>query len=256
VVRVLVAIPVFNEARYVRGVLEQVLRHGRDVLVVDDGSTDGTAAILDQMPRVALIRHASNRGYGRSLIDAFEYASSQSHDWIITLDCDDQHKPAQIPEFIRHAARDDADIISGSRYLRPTNNDTPAPAARRKINRRITRLLNRTLGLALTDAFCGFKAYRVAAVEPLPLTEEGYAFPIQFWIQAAHHRLRIRELPVARIYHDPSRTFGGVLDDPEARLAHYLDVFRAELAVVGQLDSNCTSPCAGLVGDVLEMPGG
>jgi dolichol-phosphate mannosyltransferase len=227
---VLVAIPVFNEEQYVAGVLSEVLRLTDDLLVVDDGSTDGTAGIVDRTAGIAVLRHAENRGYGRSMIDSLDYARRQKYDWVITIDCDDQHEPARIPAFIERAERGDVDVVSGSRYLAAMPGDTAAPADRRQINAQITRMLNSTLDLSLTDAFCGFKAYRVEAVRRLSLSISGYAFPLQFWAQAASAGLRICELPVPLIYLDPQRHFGGQLDDPGSRLRHYLEVFQAELA--------------------------
>lgn len=241
--RTLVAIPVFNEFAYVADVISRVRAYTPHILVVDDGSTDGSGRILDRTPGIELIRHDRNRGYGRSLIDAFAHAEAAGYDWVITLDCDDQHEPARLPDFLSRIAADDADIISGSRYLAEFDDNTPAPADRRTINRRITRLLNRSLGLNLTDAFCGFKAHRVAALSRMTLTVDGYAFPLQFWVQAAHHQHRFCELPVARIYHDPSRHFGGALDDAHSRYAHYLEVFRAELARVRRCDRIHSMPC-------------
>ena len=127
--------------------------------------------------------------------------------------------------------------------------NTPPPDDRRRINHRITRLLNEKLGLDLTDVFCGFKAFRVSALERLSLSVPGYAFPLQLWVQAACQDLRICELPVHLIYHDPTRHFGGRLDDPEARLQHYLEVFEAERRIVSAAGENrrviCDSlPCA------------
>jgi len=227
--RALVAIPVFNEERYLSRVLAQVLRLTDDVVVVDDGSTDATAEILRRMPRIGVIHHPSNLGYGQSLMDAFQYARQHRYEWVITMDCDDQHEPARIPAFIERAERDNADIVSGSRYLTEIPGNTAAPADRRRINRTVTRMINKLLGLPLTDAFCGFKAHRVSAMERLCLSVQGYAFPLQFWVQAARHGLRVCELPVRLIYHDPSRHFGGRLDDPASRLQHYVDVLLAEL---------------------------
>jgi dolichol-phosphate mannosyltransferase len=227
--RVLVAVPVFNEARYVLGVLSDLKPLGHDILVIDDGSTDETRSLVRKVPGIAVIRHPENRGYGQSLIDAFGYADDRGYDWIITIDCDDQHEPARIPLFVERAQRDDIDIISGSRYLIQLPGSTSAPEDRRRINEKITRMLNRVLGLSLTDGFCGFKAYRVSKVARLPLSIPGYAFPLQFWVQAVHHGLRICELAVPLIYNDPNRHFGGLLDDPDSRLEHYLKVFRAEL---------------------------
>ncbi len=228
--RVLAAIPVYNERRYVSGVLSRVLRFLDDVLVVDDGSTDGTDGILATFPRVNVIRHSTNRGYGQSLMTALEFAQRRGYDWIITLDCDDQHEPARIPAFVERAERDDLDVVSGSRYLLRMAGNAAAPADRRRINSAITGMLNHALGLSLTDAFCGFKAYRVAALGRLSLSVAGYAFPLQFWVQAVYHGLRVCELPVRLIYNDPARHFGGELDDPASRLMHYLEVLNGELA--------------------------
>ena len=223
--RVLVAIPVFNEERHVSRVIAEVGRFADDILVVDDGSTDGTGDILSSTPGVIIIRHPENRGYGRSLIDAFQFARRADYDWLITLDSDNQHEPARIPAFIDRAQQGDVDVVSGSRYLVDLPGNTAAPEDRRQINRRVTRMLNRILGLSLTDAFCGFKAYRVSALSRLSLSVAGYAFPMEFWAQAAAAGLWICELPVPLIYNDPNRQFGGRLDDPDIRLRHYIDVF-------------------------------
>lgn len=226
--RYLVAIPVYNESRYLRSVIEQVRPHTRDILVVDDGSTDETPRLLDSWPNLARLTHPENRGYGQSLIDAFRFAHCRGYDWVITMDCDAQHEPAQIPAFVE-AARRAADVISGSRYLVQYAGDSPPPEDRRRINHLITDLLNQLLGLKLTDAFCGFKAHRVSAMKRLRLDEPGYAFPLQFWVQCVRAGLRIEEIPVRRIYLDASREFGGTLDDPAARLQHYLHVLMNEL---------------------------
>ncbi len=226
--RTLVAIPVYNEEQYVCRVLAKVLNYAEDVLVIDDGSTDRTVATLPKLP-VDVIRHGRNQGYGRSLQDAFAWADLRGYDWVITMDCDEQHEPAAIPEFIAAARENTADIISGSRYLAPEGSGDSPPPDRRAINTTITHEINERLGLRLTDAFCGFKAHRVESLRKLRLTEQGYAFPMQLWVQAVAQRLRIREIPVKLIYNDPNRSFGGPLDDPENRLRHYRRVLHCEL---------------------------
>jgi len=238
--RFLLAIPVFNEQQYVRGVLQRVMAHVPDVLVVDDGSTDDTPSILAEHAGLHVLRHPTNLGYGRSLTDAFGFAIRAGYDWLITMDCDDQHEPAHIPQFIEAARLDDADLISGSRYLPDLRAPVPgadvgpdghgaAPPDRRRINVRITRRLNRVLGLEITDAFCGFKAYRTARLRDLRITEPGYAMPLQVWVQAARSGWRIRELAVPLIYVDLQRGFGRGLDDPEARYRYYVGVLEEEL---------------------------
>ncbi len=227
--QVFVAIPVFNEQRYVTRVLDEVRRYADDILVIDDGSTDQTPLLLARQP-VDVIRHATNRGYGRSLIDVFRWSTCYKYDWLITMDCDEQHEPARLPDFFAAIGDTEADVISGSRYLGSDRCGDPPPPDRREINATMTELVNDRLGLSITDAFCGFKAYRVEALKKLELDEGGYALPLQFWVQAAANDLRIVELPVRLIYNDPNRSFGGPLDDPVHRLRHYRQVFEAELA--------------------------
>lgn len=242
---ILIAIPVYNEQQYVSSVLQEVRRYATgDVLVIDDGSTDQTPLLLARQP-VEVIRHARNRGYGQSMIDAFRWAQCYRFDWLITMDCDLQHEPASLPDFYAAIRRDDADVISGSRYLVQDRESDLPPPDRRAINARMTRLINDRLGLALTDAFCGYKAYRISAVRKLTIGESGYALPLQFWVQSAAHGLRVTEVPIRLIYHDPNRSFGGPLDDPDHRLAHYQRVFEAELAKFpGYQQASCCAPCA------------
>ena len=229
--KVLIAIPVHNEERYLASILEQVRRYARgcSILAIDDGSTDQSPEVLRQYPDVVVLTHEHNRGYGKTMADAFEYADQGGYDWVITLDADEQHDPARIPDFIRMAAADDCDIISGSRYMKEESSYEQVPGDRRQVNYLITVLLNNVLHLCMTDSFCGFKAYRVAGLRRLRLTVAGYAFPIQFWVQAVRAGLRIREIPIKLIYHDPTRRFGGALDDATIRLRHYIEVLVSEL---------------------------
>ncbi len=236
--RFLTALPVFNEAAHVERVLDEVLRFTPDVLVVDDGSGDGTSEIL--AARVArrgdirVVRHPANAGYGAALATAFRETLDGPWDGLVTIDCDGQHQPRLIPEFVAAAADParPADIVSGSRYLRRFAGDSLPPVARRRINAEITSEINGRLGLELTDAFCGFKAYTRRALERLHVTESGYAMPLEVWVQAAAAGLTIVELPVPLIYLDLARSFGGALDDAATRLAYYRRVLdRAEAAV-------------------------
>ena len=227
--RILLAIPVFNEAKYIESVLSKATTFARDILVIDDGSTDDTPKLLAQQ-NVEVIRHAENRGYGRSMRDMLRWADFDGYDWLITMDCDEQHEPAAIPSFIEAIERDDADVISGSRYLKTQTGDDAPPADRREINQRISSELEERLGLVVTDAFCGFKAYRISACRTLSFDVNGYEFPMQFWVQAVAEGLRIKEIPVRLIYNDPSRSFGGPLDDSTNRLESYRAVMHLELS--------------------------
>ena len=229
--RLLTAIPVHNEEKYLAGVLREVARHADEILVVDDGSTDGTPELLGQFPGIRVIRHPRNLGYGAGLNTAFRHAIDAGFDGLITLDCDGQHEPALIPELASRLA--EAQIVSGSRYLRVFDPKQRPPEARRRINVEVTRWLNECLGLNLTDAFCGFKAYRRSALEVFDITDFGYAMPLQVWVQAVQHGLSILEIPVPLIYLDEERAFGGSLDDSTYRLNHYRRVLQDALSRAG-----------------------
>lgn len=225
----LTALPVFNEVQYVDGVLDEVLRHSPHVLVVDDGSSDGTAACLARRSDIRIVTHAENRGYGAALASAFDYATRHDYEVLVTIDCDGQHQPRLIPDFV--AASERADIVSGSRYLARFPGDSVPPVERRRINHLVTEEINSRLGLKLTDAFCGFKSYRTCALRKLHITEMGYAMPLELWAQAALAHLSIIELPVPLLYLDAKRSFGGALDDANTRLEYYQLVLNRSLAV-------------------------
>ena len=227
--RVLTTLPVFNEVNSVNSVLDQVLTYSDTVLVVDDGSTDGTADRLGKRNDILVETHPANRGYGAALITAFHYAVDHGFDILVTIDCDGQHEPQRIPEFVEACQREGTGIVSGSRYLKQFAGDSEPPRQRMEINRQITGLMNERLGLELTDAFCGFKAYQVEALTRMTLKEPGYAMPLELWVQAVCLGLKVVELPVPLIYLDEKRSFGGSLDDGQHRLKYYLEVINRSL---------------------------
>jgi len=250
--RMLTALPVYNEVGHVAAALDGALTYSDEVLVVDDGSTDGTSALLAARDDIHLVSHPRNRGYGAALRSVFDFACRGGYDVLVTIDCDGQHQPQLIPRFVEVLLGGDGgepiDVVSGSRYLRRFPGDSQPPPQRRRINRLITEELNRRLGWNLTDAFCGFKAYRTAALARISVTETGYAMPLEFWVRAARLGLKIVELPVPLIYLDEKRSFGGALDDGETRLAVYRQVLQRSLA---ESRRQAVAPCSygGVVGE-------
>lgn len=221
-------VPVFNEVQSLRRVMEAIrANHDGGILAVDDGSTDGSTAILAQMPYIMTIRHQTNMGYGSAIIDGLSYALDNGYDFAVTMDCDEQHEPGMIPRMFSESP--DVDVLSGSRYLAETKADDAPPPDRMSINKTITTELNSITGYNLTDSFCGFKRYRVGALKRLRLDEAGYAMPLQFWIQARHFGLTVAEIAIPRLYKNLNRTFGEGLDNPERRLAYYRSTIEREL---------------------------
>ncbi|MEQ1825053.1 MAG: glycosyltransferase family 2 protein [Pirellula sp.] len=244
--RWLAALPVYNEEAYVNQVLDQVLKYSPDVLAVDDGSNDGTSEILDRRTDIAVIHHGKNRGYGAALKTAFQYAIDEGYEIVVTLDCDGQHQPKRIPRFV--AACQHADIVSGSRYLKKYDGDSVPPAQRLFINKQVTKSINDLFRWNLTDTFCGFKAYRTKALEKLEISVEGYAMPLELWVQAAMLGFRVIEVPVPLIYLDANRSFGGTLDDGSVRLAYYNKVIDESIQTMlrrGYELPNAASNCCG-----------
>ena len=220
--RFLTALPVYNECRHVTSVLDEVVKYATDVLVVNDGSTDCTRKFLADREDVDVVVHPENRGYGAALQTAFDYAIVHRYDVVVTIDCDGQHEPQRITQLVEQCRH--ADIVSGSRYLHIPRSTEEVPADRRQINQIVTAELNERLGLNLTDAFCGFKAYRTRSLAQLTLTETGYAMPLELWVQAACRGLKIEEVAVPLIYLDEERSFGGALDAANVRLDYYRQV--------------------------------
>jgi glycosyltransferase involved in cell wall biosynthesis len=225
--RILTAIPVYNEERHLEKVLSKVRRYSPETIVVNDGSTDRTAELLASQRDIKVITHQLNKGYGAALISAFRHAADVGADILVTMDCDGQHEPARIPVLLE--AIHNVDIVSGSRYLRAFRKNDVAPEDRQRINQIVTAELNEALSLNLTDAFCGFKAYRVAAFSRLNITETGWGMPLQLWVQAAWAGLRIKEIGVPRVYLDANRAFGGTLDNADERLTYYRRVIAAAI---------------------------
>lgn len=224
----LIVIPIFNEVSTIKNLLEHLLdmvSKDEHILVIDDGSTDGSSQILSSYPNISKITHPRNQGYGASLIDGFNFAKVKEYQLVITLDCDFQHRPELIPVFKTEIAY--LDILSGSRYINgiPSN----VPKDRVDINGIMAKLINDYTGFNITDAFCGFKAYKVKALRKLNLTEKGYGLPIQLWIQARKANLKIKEYPVSAIYCDRRRNFKGQFEDAQHRLKYYKRIFFEEL---------------------------
>src|SRR5262249_19188937 len=137
--RAVVIVPLFNEEETVAEVLAEVRRYTTaEILVVNDGSTDGSGRVLERSgPGVRVITHAQNEGYGQSLIDGFGYAAGNHFEVAVTIDCDRQHEPRLIPRFLE--AVQAFDIVSGSRYHPEAPGDQdPPPPDRLQINREVT----------------------------------------------------------------------------------------------------------------------
>ena len=225
----LLAIPIYNEKKTIPSLIKQTLANLPEqvhrVVCIDDGSTDGSAEVLDEEARrhsnIEIVHQAQNGGYGRSILTSLEIGRARGYTHVITMDCDLQHRPEDLIRFVQEPM--DIDLVSGSRYMPESQSQGHAPGDRMEINGRITALLNSRYNWNLTDSFCGFKRFRLAKIDPSVFSETGYAFPMEFWAYARTQKLTIHEIPVSRIYTTDNRTFGEDLDRKRRRYRYYLE---------------------------------
>ncbi|WP_135825315.1 glycosyltransferase family 2 protein [Halorussus ruber] len=197
---VVVGIPAYNEENAVGSTVLAVKRWADDVVVVDDGSTDRTPAIVEQAD-VTVLRHERNRGKGAAVRTLFAHARRTDCDALVMLDADGQHDPADIPTLARPVVEEDADMVIGSRYLdRDPGDETP-------VYRRLGQVVldyctSRVTGSDLTDTQSGFRAFSPEALEALSLTTDGMGVESEMIDSATSEGLDITERPIDARYDD------------------------------------------------------
>lgn len=207
----MVVIPAFREPTMVGGVVTAIRPRVDLVVVVDDGSGDGTREAAERAGAVVL-SHRVNRGQGAALMTGIQYARLRGADIILTMDADGQHDPDEIPAMVAPLLKGDADIVLGSRFLRSGD---LVPLSRRILLRCATLFTRVTTGLKLTDTHNGFRALSRHAASTIKLTQDRMAHASEILEQVADHDLRYVEVPVTIRYTDYSKAkgqgaFGGV----------------------------------------------
>lgn len=207
-----VVIPAFNEAPTIRAVAERALAQCRDVIVVDDGSTDGTREALAALP-VRLLRHEQNRGKAAALWYGAEAAQALGAKWIVTLDGDGQHAPEDIPRLMDAARQHPRDIVIGARLAHRDG----IPSSRYTANRIAAFWISWACGQQLSDSQSGFRVYPAGLFQTLAVPHgraRSFVFESEILIKAARHGVRCTLVPIAAVYHTSSRAshFRPVLD--------------------------------------------
>jgi len=198
----LVIVPTYNERENIDPLLERLLAlpHGLDVLVVDDGSPDGTAdrvkAWKEKSPRVHLLQRPGKMGLGSAYRDGFRYALQNGAEYIFEMDADFSHDPVAIGEFLEAAK--DADVVLGSRYLHGVT-VVNWPLSRLILSYSANVYTRIITGLPVADATGGFKCFRRRALEGVALDRvktEGYGFQIEMSFRCWRKGFRIKEIPI------------------------------------------------------------
>jgi len=194
-VRVAALLPVYNEAAHLRGVLERLKRQRLHVLVVDDGSTDGSSEIAVQS-RVETLALGENYGKGYALRKGFEALCGRSFDWVLILDADGQHLPEEIPSFIAAAETGRYDFINGNRLGKSGN----MPPVRYWTNRVMSGMISLLVGQKVRDVQCGFKMFSAQYVKRARLMADRFEIEDDLVLEAGRLGFRIGHVPVSTVY--------------------------------------------------------
>jgi dolichol-phosphate mannosyltransferase len=201
--RSLVIIPTYNERENITRIIPAVLGQNEnlDVLIVDDGSPDGTGAIVDAMaaenPRIHALHREGKLGLGTAYVAGFKWALKRDYDFIFEMDADFSHNPDRIPKFLE--AIKNADLVLGSRYQNGQINVVNWPMSRLFLSYSANIYARNVTGLQVFDATGGFKCFRRRVLEAIDLDDvrsNGYAFQIEMTFRAWKKGFRIVEIPI------------------------------------------------------------
>ena len=201
--RALVIVPTYNERENIERLIATVLAQDAslDILVVDDGSPDGTGEIADriaeQNPRVHAVHRPKKMGLGTAYLTGFRWALARDYAYVFEMDADFSHDPAHLPQFLN--AIQDCDLVLGSRYRNGRVTVVNWPMTRLLLSYFANIYARVVTGLELGDATGGFKCFRRSVLEAIPLDEvrsNGYAFQIEMSFRAVRKNFRITEIPI------------------------------------------------------------
>ncbi len=200
---VLVLIPTYNERDNLPVLVRQVMAHaGYRVMVIDDGSPDGTGEVADALTRefpgrVEVLHRTGRRGLGRSYIDAMTLATRGTADLVCQMDADLSHDPQYLPAMVAEA-EGGADLVIGSRYLQGVS-VVNWPLHRLVLSTFANRYIRAVTGLPVTDCTSGYRVWRREAIARIPLdriVSDGYAFLVEMLFEAHRRGCRVSEVPI------------------------------------------------------------
>lgn len=189
----------------IRNTVIDVLRHGYNVIIVDDCSKDNSRNELSGLP-VYYLRHRINMGQGAALQTGIDFAKKKGAKYFVTFDADGQHDSDDIPGMVEFLEKEKADVIFGSRFLPGSKTNV---SRSRSFALNIGRYINYcTSGILLSDSFNGIRLLSREAADKIRLTENGMSHPVEFLMLTATEKLKYAEYPVTIHYSDYSKNKG------------------------------------------------
>lgn len=221
----LVIIPTYNEKENVEAIVKATvsLPQGFDVLIIDDGSPDGTANIVKHLQetelqgRLFLIERTSKQGLGTAYITGFKWALQHDYDYIFEMDADFSHNPNDLPRLLDACQKEGADLAIGSRYISGVN-VVNWPMSRVLMSYFASKYVRFVLGINIADTTAGFVCYKRSTLQAIDLDDirfKGYAFQIEMKYTVKRLGLKIKEVPIIfvnRVKGD-SKMSGGIFSE-------------------------------------------
>ncbi|WP_299530362.1 DUF2062 domain-containing protein [Ulvibacterium sp.] len=201
--RCCVVVPTFNNSRTLKKVLDGILSHTKNIIVINDGSTDTTREILDSYPELTQVHLNKNQGKGHALRIGFKKALELGYHFAITIDSDGQHFPKDIPVFIEALEREPSKkvLFIGSRNMQQS--DVPG---RSSFGNRFSNFWFWVeTGIWLKDTQCGFRLYPLEALRDMKFYTPKFEFEIEVIVRAAWKGITVKNIPVSIMYDDPER---------------------------------------------------
>jgi len=202
--KIIVAMPAYNEQKYIGSVVLQAKRYADEVIVIDDGSSDRTSQIAEYAG-ADVIQHQDRKGKGVAIQSIFAAAKKREPDILVILDADSQHDPNEIPSLITGIS-EGYDLVIGSRKMQKGN----IPGYRRvgqNILSYFTHIISRR---KLSDTESGFRAFSKKAIFEMELKETGFAIEAEMISEAANKNLRVKEVPISAIYTQDGSTMNPI----------------------------------------------
>ncbi len=205
--KICAVIPAYNEARAIRAVVGAAVDNADAVVVVDDGSSDGTGQAAEAAGAL-VITHEVNLGKGQALATGIAWAVENGFDAAVTLDADGQHDPSQIPRFVDRFRTTGADIVLGTRMYNRGN----MPLVRALTNLVTSIVISCIAGQRITDSQSGYRLLKCATVGALPVTGARFDAESEILVKAARAGLTIREVPISAIYRGEASSINAFRD--------------------------------------------
>ena len=202
-----VGIPAFNEENNIAGIITKLKDVTDKIIVCDDGSSDLTATIAEQLGTI-VIKHDKNLGYGAAIRSIFLKAKTLDSNTLVTFDADGQHRVEDIQSVIKPINDHVSDVVIGSRNLDDSEKEVPNY---RKVGIKvITKITNASIKKQLTDSQSGFRAYSKEVLNEINPSEMGMGISTEILIKAASKNFKISEVPIKITYHGKTSTHNPV----------------------------------------------